>query len=67
MNFGFLVFGLPDYVGRQLTLHYGAVLAGEPRTPEEKASCDRLGERLAQWVAVMKEGKTALHPRAAAS
>jgi NAD(P)H dehydrogenase (quinone) len=50
INFGFLVFGLTDYVGRNLTLHYGAVVAGEPRTPEERESCLRLGERLAKWV-----------------
>lgn len=50
MNFGFLVFGLPDYVARQLTLHYGAVVAGEPRTDGEIEACRRLGKRLAQWV-----------------
>jgi NAD(P)H dehydrogenase (quinone) len=51
MNFGFLTFGLPDYVGKELTLHYGAVVAGAPRTDEEKESCRRLGQRLAKWVA----------------
>jgi NAD(P)H dehydrogenase (quinone) len=66
MNFGFLVFGLPDYVGKQLTLHYGAVLAGEPRKQEERESCARLGERLAEWVAV-REGRGELHPRAKGS
>ena len=50
MNYGFLVFGLPDYVGKKFTLHYGAVVAGEPRTQEEKEACLRLGERLAQYV-----------------
>ncbi len=50
INYGFLVFGLPDYVGKQLTLHYGAVLAGEPRRPEEREACTRLGERLVRWV-----------------
>jgi len=52
LNYGFLVFGVPDYVGKQMTLHYGAVLAGEPRTAEENASCERLGERLARWTAL---------------
>jgi NAD(P)H dehydrogenase (quinone) len=50
INFGFLVFGLPDYVGKQFTLHYGAVVAGDPRSAEERAACQRLGERLAWWV-----------------
>jgi len=31
INYGFLVFGVTDYVDKQLTLHYGAVLVGEPR------------------------------------
>lgn len=50
IDYGFLVFGLPDYVGKQLTLHFGAVIAGEPRAEEEWRSCERLGERLALWV-----------------
>jgi NAD(P)H dehydrogenase (quinone) len=50
INYGFLVFGIPDYVGRQLTLHYGAVVAGEPRTTEEQKACELLGERLVTWV-----------------
>ncbi len=51
LNYGFLVFGLPDYVGRQFTLHYGAVIAGEPRAHQETEACRRLGQRLSQWVA----------------
>jgi NAD(P)H dehydrogenase (quinone) len=62
MNFGFLVFGVTDYVGKQFTLHYGAVLAGEPRSENEIASCQRLGERLAQWVAVYMDGNREAHP-----
>ncbi len=62
MNFGFLVFGVTDYVGKQFTLHYGAVIAGEPRSEAEKAACERLGERLAQWVAVFVDGRKELHP-----
>ncbi|HEY64965.1 MAG TPA: flavodoxin family protein [Caldilineae bacterium] len=62
MNFGFLVFGVTDYVARQFTLHYGAVLAGEPRAEREIAACARLGERLAQWVAVYVDGRSELHP-----
>jgi NAD(P)H dehydrogenase (quinone) len=52
INYGFLVFGVPDYVGKQMTLHYGAVVAGEPRSKEEQLACQRLGERLARWVSV---------------
>ena len=63
MNFGFLVFGLTDYVDTQLTLHYGAVVAGEPRRGPEIEACRRLGQRLAQWVAVFVEGRKELHPR----
>jgi len=59
MNFGFLVFGLPDYVGDRYTLHYGAVVAGDPRELEEIEACRRLGKRLAEWVAVFK-GKGAV-------
>lgn len=62
MNFGFLVFGVTDYVGKQFTLHYGAVLAGEPRFENEIASCQLLGERLAQWVAVFLDGNREAHP-----
>ena len=62
MNFGFLTFGVTDYVAHRFTLHYGAVLAGEPRAEQEIAACQRLGERLAQWVAVYVDGRTEMHP-----
>jgi len=57
INYGFLVFGVTDYVGKKFTLHYGAVVAGEPRTEEEREACRRLGERLAQWVLIFKDCK----------
>ncbi len=60
MNFGFLTFGVTDYVGKKFTLHYGAVVAGEPRTEEEKEACRRLGRRLAEWVAVFVDGRKEL-------
>ncbi|RME07866.1 MAG: flavodoxin family protein, partial [Aquificota bacterium] len=60
INYGFLVFGLTDYTGKKFTLHYGAVVAGEPRTQEEKEACLRLGERLAQYVAVVYGGRREL-------
>lgn len=62
MNYGFLTFGITDYVAPKFTLHYGAIIAGEPRRDEEVASCRRLGERLAQWVAVYVDGRRDLHP-----
>lgn len=62
LNYGFLVFGVPDYVGKQFTLHYGAVIAGEPRRDVEIAACRRLGKRLAQWVAYYIDGRQDQHP-----
>ena len=60
MNFGFLVFGVTDYVGEKFTLHYGAVCAGKPKKKNEEEACKRLGKRLAQWVAVFCDGKKEL-------
>ncbi|HEY6952645.1 MAG TPA: flavodoxin family protein, partial [Bacteroidota bacterium] len=62
VNYGFLVFGLPDYVGERFTLHYGSVVAGEPRSKSETESCRRLGERLAAWVSVFVDGRQDMHP-----
>lgn len=62
MNFGFLVFGVPDYVAKQFTLHYGAVLAGEPRAEREVAACRCLGQRVAEWVAFLVDRRADLHP-----
>ena len=50
MNYGFLVFGVTDYVSETFTLHYGAVCAREPRQEQEIEACRRLGSRLSQWV-----------------
>jgi NAD(P)H dehydrogenase (quinone) len=58
MNFGFLVFGVTDYAGKMTTCHYGAVAAREPRDDEVKASC----RRLAEWVAVVADGRKDQHP-----
>jgi NAD(P)H dehydrogenase (quinone) len=63
MNFGFLVFGVTDYVARGLTLHYGAVTAKEPRSEESKDACRLLGQRLAEWTAVMAHGRKPEHPK----
>jgi NAD(P)H dehydrogenase (quinone) len=62
MNFGFLTFGVTDYASKTLTLHYGAVAAKEPREDETKESCRILGRRLAEWTAVMFDGRRAEHP-----
>lgn len=57
MNFGFLTFGVTDYVADKFTLHYGAVVAGKPKEEYEKEACRRLGRRLAQWVAYYVDGE----------
>lgn len=62
INYGFLVFGVTDYSGKQFTAHYGATQAGEPRQEKEIESCKRLGKRLAEWVAVFVDGRKDLHP-----
>lgn len=49
INYGFLVFGVTDYVAPKMTLHYGAVGTGEPDR-DELAACRRLGQKLAQNV-----------------
>ena len=53
INFGLLVFGVTDYVGKLTTLHYGAITAREPRSEETQAACRMLGQRLAEWTAAL--------------
>jgi NAD(P)H dehydrogenase (quinone) len=62
MNFGFLVFGVTDYSGKMTTCHYGAVAARAPRDAEIQAACRLLGRRLAEWVAVVADGRKEQHP-----
>lgn len=62
MNFGFLTFGVTDYAGKKMTLHYGAVAAKEPREEETQEACRILGRRLAEWTAVMVHGRQEQHP-----
>ena len=62
MNFGFLVFGVTDYASKTMTLHYGAVVAKEPRTEEAQTACRLLGQRLAEWTAVFLHGRKDQHP-----
>ena len=62
MNYGFLVFGVTDYSGKLHTLHYGAVTAREPRSEESQAGCRLLGQRLAEWTALLVHGRKDMHP-----
>ncbi|MFT5526641.1 MAG: NAD(P)H dehydrogenase (quinone) [Pirellulaceae bacterium] len=62
MNFGFLVFGVTDYVGKLTTLHYGAVTVREPRDEDAKEACRKLGKRLSEWVAAFIGGRRDQHP-----
>ena len=62
MNFGFLVFGVTDYATKMRTLHYGAVVAKEPRSEDDTAASRLLGQRLAEWTAVFVHGKKDEHP-----
>ncbi len=62
MNFGFLVFGVTDYAGKHLTLHYGAVTSKAPRDPADQESCRILGRRLAEWAAFCIHGRKDQHP-----
>ncbi|MFW6026537.1 MAG: flavodoxin family protein [Candidatus Woesearchaeota archaeon] len=54
MNYGYLVFGLPDYAAPEVTAHYGAVAVGEPDQDELK-SCRMLGQQMAEYVKKMNE------------
>lgn len=66
MNYGLLVFGVPDYVAPGQTLHYGAVCAGGPRNDGEREACRRLGRRLAEWTQTFICHRPEHDPRGAA-
>ncbi len=55
LNYGMLVFGVPDYVAPGVTLHYGAVSVGKPNAEALKA-CRLLGERLAEYASIVRNG-----------
>ncbi|MCF7885902.1 MAG: flavodoxin family protein [Candidatus Marinimicrobia bacterium] len=55
INYGFLVFGVTDYVDKKMTLHYGSVVAGKPQSESERKSGNRLGKRLADWVSLLEK------------
>src|ERR1700722_170696 len=65
MNYGLLVFGIPDYVAPGQTLHYGAICAGSPRSDGEREACRRLGRRLSEWVQTLIFHRTEHDPRKA--
>ena len=62
INFGFLVFGVTDYVSKLTTAHYGAIAVREPRDEETADACRKLGKRLAEWAAVCMHGRSDQHP-----
>eukprot|EP00515_Schizochytrium_aggregatum_P020193 CAMPEP_0202118874 /NCGR_PEP_ID=MMETSP0965-20130614/43367_1 /ASSEMBLY_ACC=CAM_ASM_000507 /TAXON_ID=4773 /ORGANISM="Schizochytrium aggregatum, Strain ATCC28209" /LENGTH=852 /DNA_ID=CAMNT_0048688797 /DNA_START=56 /DNA_END=2618 /DNA_ORIENTATION=+ len=62
LNFGFLTFGITDYVSKIHTLHYGACVAKQPRNENDKAVCRRLGLRLAEWIAYFVDMRRGMHP-----
>lgn len=62
INFGFLVFGVTDYVSKTGTAHYGSIIVREPRDEEDKDICRVLGQRLAEWCARFVEGRKDQHP-----
>ena len=65
MNYGFLVFGIPDYVAPGQTLHYGAICAGRPRNDGDREACRRLGRRLSEWVQTLICHRPEYDPRKA--
>lgn len=62
MNMGYLVFGITDYVAKKESLHYGAVVAGEPRSDHAQDACRRAGMRLAEWVGFWVDRREECHP-----
>jgi NAD(P)H dehydrogenase (quinone) len=64
-NYGMLTFGVTDYVSPAYTLHYGSTVARAPRDERDKASCRRLGRRLAEWVGLYFHGRDELSPHRA--
>lgn len=49
MNYGYMVFGMPEYSGPGVTAHYGAVAVGNPGELELKA-CRMLGKMASEHV-----------------
>lgn len=49
LNYGYMVFGMPEYAGKGVTAHYGAVAVGDPGELELKA-CRMLGKKTSEYV-----------------
>lgn len=49
LNYGYMVFGLPEYSAPGVTAHYGAVAVQKPGSAELE-SCRMLGKRTAEYV-----------------
>lgn len=49
MNYGYMVFGMPQYSGPGVTAHYGAVAVGDPGELELKA-CKMMGRKASEYV-----------------
>ena len=64
INYGFLVFGVVEYVTQTHTLHYGAVTAKAPRDEASQQACFKLGVRLGEWLGVYVDRDADLHPLA---
>jgi len=58
LNFGMMTFGIPDYVSRDVTLHYGAVAIKKP-DKDSLDACKLLGKRLVEHAKVIKAGLAA--------
>lgn len=55
LNFGMLTFGVPDYVSKDVTLHYGAVSIQKPNEDALNA-CRLLGRKLVEHTMIIKKG-----------
>ncbi|SHF49933.1 NAD(P)H dehydrogenase (quinone) [Caldanaerobius fijiensis DSM 17918] len=56
MNYGFMVFGLPEYAAPGVTAHYGAVSVQTPGE-HELESCRILGQKMARYVKMINGEK----------
>ena len=61
LNFGTIIFGVPDYVTRDVALHYGAVSIKGPGE-DSLAACRLLGGRLVEHCAALKNGWSSVFP-----
>lgn len=55
LNFGMITFGVPDYVSRDVTLHYDAVAIKRPGVDALNV-CRLLGRKLVEHTIVIKRG-----------